>query len=153
MFGNSLMGVLKVFTTSTPTTGTIEETLASYAMPANLLNRNGQRLFIRAWGTTAANGNNKTQRLMLGSTQLVTTGALAANDKDWQLNAIVIRTGQASATSTALGSANAAGVAHDVVASTEDFSTALTIALKATDASSAADTTLKGFTVEAALEA
>ena len=147
-FGNANMGVLKSFTTSTATTATAEETLASYAMPANTLNRDGQALLIRAWGITAANGNNKTQKLYLGATALISTGALAANNKDWYLEALVVRSGAATQTSVGNGQANAAIVASDVVAGAEDLATALTIALKATDATAAADTTLKGFHVE-----
>lgn len=148
MFSNSNKGVLNVYGTSTATTGTSEETLASYSLPANALCRDGQSVRIRAWGTTAANGNDKTEKLYFGSTTLISTGALAANAKDWYLEATVVRTGAATQTAVANGQANAAIVATDVTAPTEDLTAAVTIALKATDGTAAGGSILKGFSVE-----
>lgn len=148
MFGNSLQGVLAVSTTAATTTGTSEETIATYTLPANALRTNGQSLRIRAWGTTAATANNKTQKLLLGSATLVSTGAIAANAKDWFLEAIVVRDGAASQVCLGNGQANDAVVVCDYTAPTQDLTTALAITVKATDATAAAGTLLKGFMVE-----
>lgn len=148
MFGNSLQGVLHVDSTAATTTGTAEESVMSYSLPAGALKRNGQSLRIRAWGTTAANGNNKTQKLSFGSATLVSTGALAANAKDWYLEAIVVRSGDATQVAVANGQANGAIVLTDYTAPTQDLTAAVTIAVKCTDATAAADSLVKCLMVE-----
>jgi hypothetical protein len=50
-------GTLFTSTTAAATTGTAEETLMSYTMPANTLAVNGRGVRITAWGSTAANVN------------------------------------------------------------------------------------------------
>lgn len=90
--GVVLPGVLTVSTTSVGNVGSGEDELISYAMPA-VLDANGRAVRITAWGTTAANGNNKTAILYFGATALVTSGALAINAQDWIVTATVVRTG------------------------------------------------------------
>lgn len=153
MFNNSYQGVLSINTTAATTTGTSEETIASYSLPANALRRNGQSLRIRAWGATAANGNNKTQKILFGTATVISTGALGANDKDWYLEARVYRTGAATQVLFGNGQANGAIVQCDASTATEDLTAAVTIALKATDATALGGTLLKGFTVEMLQEA
>ena len=148
MFGNTGQGVLDVDTTAVTTATTSEETIQSYTLPADALKRNGQSLRIRAWGTTAATANDKTIKLTFGSTTLISTGALAANAKDWYLEAIVVRTGAATQEAIANGQANAAIVATDRTAPTETLADAITLAVKATDATAAAGTLMKGWMVE-----
>lgn len=67
--------------------------LQSLTMELASLYKNGQAARIRANGRTAANGNNKTLRLLFGGTAILTTGAIAANNKPWWVEAIVYRTG------------------------------------------------------------
>lgn len=90
-----------VNTTSVGNTDAGEDNLMTYSMPANTLFLNDHTVRITAWGTTAANGNNKTIKLYFGSTVLVSSGALAINDKDWYVTGLVVRT--AAATQEAVG--------------------------------------------------
>lgn len=48
---------------------------------------------VTGWATTAANANNKTAKLLLGATTLISTGAVALNAGVFWLEAIVLRTG------------------------------------------------------------
>lgn len=82
-----------VQTTSTGNVGTGEDTLLSYTMPANTLFLNDHVVRITAWGTTAANANNKTIKLIFGSTTIISSGALGINAQDWKIEAVVVRTG------------------------------------------------------------
>ena len=148
MYGNTGQGVLDVDTTAVTTTGTSEETIQSYSLPAGALKRNGQSLRVRAWGTTAANGNDKTVKLTFGATTLVSTGALAANAKDWYLEAIVVRTGAATQEAIANGQFNGAIVVTDRTAPAETLADAITIATKVTDATALGGTLMKGWMVE-----
>lgn len=92
-------GVLYVTTTQTGNVGTGEDTLASYSVPANTLAVNGQSLWFEAWGSFAANGNNKTVKARFGSSGtnlMFDTGAVAVNGQDWFLRGRIIRTGAAT---------------------------------------------------------
>lgn len=89
-------GVLHADTTAVGNVGTGEDTLITYTMPANALNGNLQFLEIRAFGTVAANANNKEIKLKFGTTTLIATGAVAANSGSWEITATVIRTGASS---------------------------------------------------------
>lgn len=107
--------------------GVGEDNLKTYALPANTLFMNQQAIEIIAWGTTAANGNNKTLKLYFGSTQLVTTGAVAANSKDWELRAVVVRLSNTSQQSIARGNFNGVSLASDLTVPGETLSGAVTI--------------------------
>lgn len=148
MYGNTGQGVLDVDCTAVTTTGTSAENIQTYSLPAGALKRNGQSLRIRAWGTTAATANDKTVRLLFGTAALITTTNIAANAKDWYLEAIVVRTGAATQECIANGQFNAAIVATDRVAATQDLTAAVTIALEATDATASGGTLADGWMVE-----
>ena len=95
-------GLLNAQTGSTGTAAnTVETTLQQYTMPANTLSAAGQSVRITCWGSTAANGNNKTMKLYFGAS-VISTGVLTLNDKKWFLTLTVMRT--AAATQAVLGS-------------------------------------------------
>jgi hypothetical protein len=71
---------------------TTEDTLATFSLPANTFATTGEMLRIRAWGKTAANGDNKTMKLYFGAS-VVTTPTAATNNKGWFLQLEVIRSG------------------------------------------------------------
>lgn len=83
-------------TTDVGNVGSGEDTLISYVIPANTLGDDLQYLEVFAWGSVAANANNKTIKLKIGSTTLFDTGAVAANDGSWMIDARIIRTGAGS---------------------------------------------------------
>lgn len=70
-----------------------EDTLMTYAMGASRMRENGDVVEIEAWGTYAANANNKTVKLHFGTDVVFTTGALAINDDCWHIKSTVLRTG------------------------------------------------------------
>lgn len=65
--------------------------LMSVTLEADTLYKKGCALRIYAFGTTGGNGNNKTVKLLFGGQEVFTTGVLAANDKDWMIEAFVVR--------------------------------------------------------------
>lgn len=91
-----LGGLLNVDTTSASNSGAGQTDLISYTLSAKQMPNNGDVLEIEAWGVYAANGNNKTVTLEFGSQTILDTGAIAANDGSWRINAKVIRTAAAT---------------------------------------------------------
>jgi len=71
--------------------GVGEDDLITYSMPASVLSEDGDTLDITAFGTVAANANNKTIKLYFGSTVLIDTGAVAANSGSWYINSKIAR--------------------------------------------------------------
>lgn len=67
--------------------------LQTYQLPANSLTVAGRGIRIRAWGTTAANGNAKTVRLVFGSATLVTKMLATGVAGTWEIEATILRTG------------------------------------------------------------
>jgi hypothetical protein len=137
----SLGGVL---TTSTTAVGNItggEDNLITYSLQKNTLQNIGDTLEIIAYGTTAANANAKTIKLIIGSTTLFTTGAVAFNNKDWCLRCTLIRTAAATqqAITTFQGDFALLTNTADFVTGTEDFTTSLTIKCTGTSGGSATD--------------
>ena len=70
--------------------GATETTLFQYTIEQGSLNQVGSSILINAAGKTAANGNNKTLKLLLGATEVFTSGALALNNVDWTLKGEII---------------------------------------------------------------
>jgi hypothetical protein len=141
------------FTTSTGTgANTTETALATFSLPLQALNANGKGFRFRAWGTTAANGNNKTMKAYLGSTVLASTGTIALNDGKWVLDCEVIRTGAAAQVIRGRASHKDGSLEADnytVATGTEDETTALTVTMKGTNGTAAAnDIVLKGAVLE-----
>ena len=121
-----VMGKANVNTTKVGNVGTGEDDLITYSLPANSLSADGKGVKIKAWGTTAANGNTKTIKLHFGSTVVRQIGASAINDKDWKIDAIVIRTG--ASTQDALGTEIVDSIALNTHSEPgEDTTTATTI--------------------------
>lgn len=132
---------------SSTTAVTTQEDLKTYTIPANTL-KPGQRLRLRAFGTTAANANSKTIRLWFGGNSIVdhngTWNALpwvmeavidvkASNSQDYNGNAFV----SATALTTRQGSLTVTDTSTIIVKCTGQNGTA-----------SAGDITCNGFSVE-----
>lgn len=96
--------------TSTPTVDASEDDLMSYTLPAQRLYENGQTLEITAWGTTAANANNKRVKLYIGGTVVLDSGAIAANNKPWFLRATLIRSSTTAGLAISEGQFNGAAI-------------------------------------------
>ena len=87
--------VLNVNTTSQATTGTSEEVLATYTLPANTLARNGQAVRVTMRGYHAANSNSATLRVRLGGIggTVLAAHTLAAANGVFEINSVFYRTG------------------------------------------------------------
>ncbi len=72
---------------------TTDDTLFAYTMPAHSLDQQNRGIIIEAWGDLAANGNNKTVKLWLGTATICTTGIIATTGGGWWLRAVAIKDG------------------------------------------------------------
>jgi len=112
----TLGGTMSVNTTSTSTTGLIEETLMQFSLPANTLSTTGRGVRLTVAGNFAANANTKTIRVYFGATILATSQSIVAapNALSWSGTYTVFRTSPtaqfASGTQTANGNLTAAAI-------------------------------------------
>lgn len=138
------IGQIYAGVTSTGTTAvTTEEVLQTFALPANSLTANTyankrRGVRVRAWGTTAANANNKTMKLYFGAS-VITTPTAATNNKNWYLELLVYR--NAAGTQVVLGSGqvDTTVVTPYFAAGTDDDTTALTIKCAGTNGTASAN--------------
>lgn len=72
---------------------TTEDTLYTFSLPASSLSRTGQGVRVRARGTFAANGDNKTVRLYFGSSVVLSSGTLTSNNLAWESELWVAKNG------------------------------------------------------------
>lgn len=128
--------------------GTTAADVATVALAANALAGERRGLCIQCWGVSANTANNKTIRILLGAGILLTTGAVAAQNKNWFLWVEIRRLTATTWRSIAGGVYNDALVVPQYLAGTDDLSTALTLHFEVTDATAAAGTTFKGITIE-----
>ena len=130
---------------------TTEETLKNLSMPANTLEIDNQAVKVVSWGSTAANANNKTIRIKLGSITLYdSSGDLAApNATDWRIESYIIRTAattQSAITSMFFDNQN---VFTSQSTPTETLTSAVTIALTGQNGTaSSGDISCRGLIVE-----
>lgn len=106
--------------------GSGEDDLMSYVFPDGIFRKDGYFLEIEAGFATAANANNKTVRMYLGSTLYMTTGASAANTKFLVVKLTLIRTGASGQTAmfTRVSSDATWGSSAGCGDTTVDFNTA-----------------------------
>lgn len=140
-------GTLFVTTTPATTTGTTEQTLATYPMPANTMATNGRGVRITASFTHAANTNGTIAYVKFGGQQ-VAIRANSTSGATTRITAEVIRTGAATQWSAALA-AGATTVQALSGALTVDLTAAVAITATATTGTAAGDLTLDLFMVEA----
>lgn len=126
---------------------TNEDTIASFTLPANSLNSNGQALRIRAIFKHAANTNGVTFKLYFGATSL-SSGSEAASGEILDMELLVIRRGSSSCL-VVENLKDADGAAAPAIASnTDDLTTNLVIKATVQGASSGADGLLESLQVE-----
>ena len=133
-------------------TGTSEQTLGAYTMPAATL-ANGQAIRVRCFGTTGATANNKTHTIYFGS-ESYATSTEAANAQSWIQEALVTRTVVSSALTWEVSFLSISGTASATLKSSvttgTDADTGIVIKCTGTDGTSAAnDIVLGSMTVEA----
>jgi hypothetical protein len=82
--------------------GTPESALATVAVAGRTLFNNGESLRLEAFGKFAANQNGKQIRCTFGGTGFFSTQSLMANDEDWALEVVIVKTGSSSWASKAV---------------------------------------------------
>ena len=88
-------------------TGGVTSTLAQHTVDYTTLSKRGSSIIVYASGITAPNANNKEVKLMLGTTEIFTTGSLAFNDIDWNIFAEIVRAGATSQVNTVIWTGSA----------------------------------------------
>jgi hypothetical protein len=134
------------------TTGTSEETLDSFSVPAGTLANDGDYLRVKGRCIVAGNANSKTLSLKFGATTVATL-AVASNGESWDFEAVIRRSGAATqvasgrvvkGTTSAFSTANGQ---FDEATPAETLSGAVTLAVDATTPTSSGDLTLKEWSV------
>lgn len=110
-----------------------EDTMHTFTLPANSLSGNGKALRIRGWGTTAANADNKTLKVYFGTAAQTVASAVAANNKAWYFELVVVRQSVGNQLLLTRGNFNAGEITPVVATATQDETTALTIKTTAQD--------------------
>lgn len=114
---DNLLYFTYVDTTQVGTTAvTSEETLASMTLWGNTLNNDGEYIEVTASGTFAANGNNKTVKLKIDSTDILDSGTTTINNKRFTISGRIYRT--SSLTGTAIFFITVNGVATGTLSPT-----------------------------------
>lgn len=148
---NGVGGLINAQTAAVSTgTGTGEQVLQTYTLPANQLASAGQAVRVSCWGTTGGNTNNKTRKLYFGAS-VITTATEAANAQNWFLELTVMRTGSATQAVWGQGLAGTGGVTpiSYVNQGTDALTAGVVIKCTGTDGtSSASDITANGMLVE-----
>lgn len=134
------MGVINsTYATVGTGTGTSEQVLGTYSLPANALDQVGRRLKIRATFHCAANANNKTMKLYFGAS-VISTGVLATNDKNGWLELDVVKSGASTQIVCGRGQVDTTMLTPYVNASGADADTAaIVIKFSGTDGTSSAN--------------
>jgi hypothetical protein len=133
------------------TTG--EDDLMSTTIPANTLTEVGDRVMIRAWGTTANNANTKTIKLYFGSATVVSQALTASQVGKWLIEAIVCRVSLNVQEAHALivesiGTTLAAAKhAQEITALTATETASITVKCTGTSSASTDDIVQEGFEV------
>lgn len=142
-------GAIYISSTAGNTTAvTTEEVLQTYSLPANSLAALNDGVRIRAWGSFAANGNNKTVKLYFGAS-VISTGVVATNNKNWTIELTVLRT--AAATQIVVGNAlvDTTAITTYINAGTDDQAAAVVIKCSGTNGTaSAADISCKAMIID-----
>ena len=85
--------VLDVNVTAVGNVGSGTDNLITYAIPANTFSANGKTVRVKAWGTTANNGNAKTLTFVVGSQTVVSTALTTSIVGQWEIECLIVRTG------------------------------------------------------------
>jgi hypothetical protein len=122
--------------------------LATYTIPANTIDHNGEIIRITAGGTFAANGNTKTVTCYFGGTTQVITGPSALNGGSWFTTYSLHRT--AAATQSGMGSfiSQTTSAAYGALAATSDTTADIIVKCTGTSGTASSDVTQTHFLVE-----
>lgn len=140
-------GRLCTSTTSAPTTGTTIQILATCSIPASALSVDGMGLKVKAWGQTAANGNNKVLEIFFGATMCASLTS-AVNNGAIVAETTIIRTGAATQECAGMAVSGTGGAYAMRAAPAESTTSTIALTVKGTTPTASGDLTFKGMTVE-----
>lgn len=143
------MGVINVNTTPVSNTGTGETDLITYALPGGSLSANGKGVEITAWGTLAANADNKTVRMYFGATVIAASITVTSSGSGWYAHGTVIRTGATTQVAGAVITMNNSGAYPNGTSPTETLSGNVTIKATGQSGTGSNDITQTGLVVKA----
>lgn len=152
--GGALFNLGGRLTTITAAKGNVaggEDDLISYILPKNTLQNNGDILEIIAYGTTAANADGKTIKLIFGATTLFDTGSIDFNSSAWCIRCEItcISNTALQAIATFQGDFALLTSTSTFTDVTENLTTPLTIKCTGASASSETDDIIqKGLTIK-----
>lgn len=112
--------------------------LNTVTLDSQILNRVGRGVMISAWGTTAANINAKTIKLIVGSTAIATLSGSTASAKDFQIFAFLVTDASNSQRGFAWVVVDGAMVAASSINFTATETATSTLAVKTTGNNTAA---------------
>lgn len=144
-------GRLTAQVTATGTTTTIEQSIATYTLPANTLANPGDAVRVMCWGATASNNNSKNATLYFGTSSIELGGNTVSkiiNNKKWFLTMTVMRSGAATQTVVGTGAVDATLLSTYTNAGTDSLTAAVTIKCTGSTPTAAQDITAQGFLVE-----
>jgi len=122
--------------------------MMSYSLPANSFNATGQQVYIEAWGTFAANAQNKQLWITVGGMTFA-SGSSTGNGSTWVMRGRVYRSGASAQVAQFEGQIGASAVAMASSTDTSVETSAITISLKALSGSaSGTDITQNGLKIQ-----
>lgn len=128
-----------------------EDVLATFSIPAATMGANGVQGFkIKAWGATAANGDNKTIKLYFGASS-ISSGVQTISAKNWFLELIIFRSGTSTQVVVGEGQMDTTSLTPTVTTGTDDETAAIVVKVtgQETTASTANSIVFKALIIEA----
>lgn len=123
-----------------------DDTLFTYTLPASCLDTSGQAIIVEAFGSFAANGNDKTVKLWFGSSVVFSSGVLTNNNVGWYARLYVTRTAASTQIGSGTGMAGSTPFPVPVpLAGTETTSGAIIIKATGASPTSGAANDVKGY--------
>lgn len=116
---------------------TLEKTFTTFTVPADTVFANGQKIRVNVFGTAAANANTKTVRIKLGATTLASISVGQGSSTAWHIECWIVRTGSAAQKATAPWNSGNSTSAY--VSATENWATALALAVTGQNGTAAAN--------------
>lgn len=143
------MGVLySTIATAGTSTGTSEETLATYSLPANALDVTGRRIRVCTSWHMATNGNNKTIKLYFGAS-VISSGTLTDSNKNGVACLDVVKSGASTQIVTGTMLHDTTNITPYINAGSDDDTAAITIKMTGQDGSASAnDIVMEDFYVQ-----
>jgi hypothetical protein len=131
------------------TTGTVEEVLMTYSIPANFFSAVGKGLHFRVGTQVAANGNTKTLRVRIGGIggAIVASQVTATNATGGLVEGYVLRDGATTARAAAHGLISTDRIGTTIQATGLTFTGAIDLVVTGETGSAAGDATANFFIV------